>query len=492
MMKTFLYSNYGDIPDKMLVEIPCYIIILLAVIGGAFGLVTPPIFLTALSIGFFLLSLMSLEKAIVVSVMLIPFHYNLPYYEEAVKLSFGEAGVLIAFLAHIFKGLSKICLVRDGNIVLKKKLANLYMGITIFICIAFISSYINKISLFSFIFAFKTLIAGLAIFILIVQSRDNVIINRLIITILLVNITIFIMLLSHIFNNITTFDYNAFRYQRGIDMDSGEWILGTSWAPSNYIGSLLALSIPISLFAIKYFQGFHKNVAYVALVFSLCGIILVLSRGALLTAILAMAITLLVVYRERLFRSLFLPIVSLTILIFFMQPIIDSVFQRIATPSESDVISALSRLEQIKAGISTFLSSPVIGTGYLNSVVEMGYYKTAAHNFIIQMLAQVGLLGCFFAIWSANNFIKQVRANMRYCDPNSKILTKVILVTLFVGLFNAFLETLFEGSEFTILFFSVAGLSLLVSTTGYKMLTGLTRHLSGPLCQDNKESSLRG
>ncbi|PIC77122.1 hypothetical protein CSV74_07570 [Sporosarcina sp. P19] len=183
--------------------------------------------------------------------------------------------------------------------------------------------------------------------------------------------------------------------------NNGEFLIGNkivlSIGASNYLASILLLPFFVSL--TKLLKGKHSFINLVCLTLISIGIIFTASRSAIIIIII---FTLLYVQIDLLSnkKSLIRKISSLLLILlgagvvyiegksFLFQMINTGRFENLSEQS-----NFLTRLEIFREYYLAFLKSPIVGNGYFNIKANFLGEYTLAHNFILQLLGDNGIIG---------------------------------------------------------------------------------------------------
>jgi len=191
-------------------------------------------------------------------------------------------------------------------------------------------------------------------------------------------------------------------------------------------------------------------------------IILTLSRGGILALFLALVILFSRVLKG---KSLipFIAVLSVMLAVILLNPLTYVLISRISSIDTSG--SYFSRINFYKDVWHAFLMHPITGVGFGNlgkyaMFVIPPYESPSAHNIILGALGEVGIIGCFlyfliFGLLLKNIYSKYKSEN----DEHLKILRWSFLAALLGGLLHTLVEPNFEGLQFTIMFWSIAGIS---------------------------------
>jgi O-antigen ligase len=233
-------------------------------------------------------------------------------------------------------------------------------------------------------------------------------------------------------------------------------LLATSWGRSNYLAAFYVFIIPLSIALLFYFKSLKNRLFQVfALILMFTGIIITLSRGGIISLVFA----LIILFSKLLKTKTFIPLLIIFVivsLVVFLNPLTQVLIERSAAFERS--ASVFTRINFYEDVWKTFLENPILGVGFGN----LGFYSqfeiasafsTSAHNIVLGMLGETGLVGAisFFAIFWL--LIKKIIAEYRDENDNSlKLLRWAFIASLSGVLLHSFMEPNFEGIQFSIMF----------------------------------------
>jgi O-antigen ligase len=143
--------------------------------------------------------------------------------------------------------------------------------------------------------------------------------------------------------------------------------------------------------------------------------------------------------------------------------------------SASNYMGIHQRIDLVKGGIVTFSTHPFIGSGTRNAPIMLGEYtynfRHGAHNNLIAVLVETGLLGFIPFCLIFINFTKKILAGIsRTVDRNSRIL----LVAILASIWGYFVNGLFHTSLAYGLWWMILGMGM-----AYANISEGNGHLNG-------------
>jgi len=190
------------------------------------------------------------------------------------------------------------------------------------------------------------------------------------------------------------------------------------------------------------------------------GIILTLSRGGLLALFLALS---LLFARTLKARSLipFIVVLLIIVTIILLNPLTYVIAEGMSSLETTG--SVYSRLNFYEDTWKAFLKYPLTGVGFGN----LSFYSTfilakdassSAHNIILGMLGETGLIGgIFFFSILAVVFVKVFKDYRREKDHSLKLLKWAFFSAISGGYIHSLVEPNFEGFQFSIIFWAIVG-----------------------------------
>ncbi len=238
-------------------------------------------------------------------------------------------------------------------------------------------------------------------------------------------------------------------------------LFAVSWGRSNYLASFLVVIIPLT-FGYLFYTKLKKLKALlsIALVFMFLGVIVTLSRGGLLALVLAL---ILLFTRTLKAKSLipFFSIVIIIMVIILLNPMTYVIANSMSAVETSG--SVYSRLNFYQDTWNAFLKHPFSGVGFGN----LSFYSTfvlakdassSAHNIILGMLGETGLIGAFFFFTIIGTvLIKIFKDYLSEEEHSLKLLKWAFFSSIMGGCFHSLIEPNFEGFQFAIIFWGIVG-----------------------------------
>lgn len=233
----------------------------------------------------------------------------------------------------------------------------------------------------------------------------------------------------------------------------------TSYGRSNYLASFFVLLVPISTAYLLTSNDTKQRIfSSLAILLMMTGLILTLSRGAILALIIAM-----ILFFSRTIKiKTFIPILFIIVVvavILILNPLTNVLFERIS--SAEDSVSYFSRISYYKEVWGMFLKNPLTGVG----MGSLGYHATfvehelsPAHNIVLALLGEVGIVGAVFflgLLFSVPVFFYSKYLKLR--DERKKIMYWGF-ITAFIGcIIHGMVEPTLEGFTFSIVFWAAVG-----------------------------------
>ncbi|MFA3784106.1 O-antigen ligase family protein [Melioribacteraceae bacterium 4301-Me] len=255
-------------------------------------------------------------------------------------------------------------------------------------------------------------------------------------------------------------------------------LLATSWGKSNYLATFYVLIIPVTIGTFLTL-GSKKLKLFLSgsMLFLLTGLILTLSRGGILSLVIAITILISKVLKPRTFIPLLLLITLLTT-VFILNPFASILFTGISNVGSS--LSYYSRLNFYEDVWKTFLNNPIVGVGFGNlgyhSKFEFTKSVASAHNIVLGMLGETGIVGAILFIFLLCYILFLVIKNYTK-EKNERI--KVLewaFISGFIGvLIHSMMEPNFEGFQFAIVFWSTLAVFLRLSSFSDEYKSSLLR-----------------
>ena len=238
-------------------------------------------------------------------------------------------------------------------------------------------------------------------------------------------------------------------------------LFAVSWGRSNYLASFFVLIIPLT-FGYLFFTKSKKLKLFfsITLVFMFLGIILTLSRGGLLALILALSLLFARTLRA---RSLipFITVLLIIVTIILLNPLTYVIAEGMSSLETAG--SVYSRLNFYEDTWNAFLKHPLTGVGFGN----LSFYSTfilakdassSAHNIILGMLGEAGLIGGIFFFSILGVVIVKVFKDYRNEEDHSlKLLKWAFFSAISGGYIHSLIEPNFEGFQFSVIFWAIVG-----------------------------------
>lgn len=238
-------------------------------------------------------------------------------------------------------------------------------------------------------------------------------------------------------------------------------LFAVSWGRSNYLASFFVVIIPLTFGYLFYIRSKKlKLFLSIVLIFMFMGIILTLSRGGLLALFLALS---LLFARTLKARSLipFITVLIIIVTIILLNPLTYVIAEGMSSLETAG--SVYSRLNFYEDTWKAFLKFPLTGVGFGN----LSFYATfilakdassSAHNIILGMLGETGLIGgiFFFSILGVV-IIKVFKDYRSEKDHSLKLLKWAFFSAICGGYIHSLVEPNFEGFQFSIIFWAIVG-----------------------------------
>ena len=238
-------------------------------------------------------------------------------------------------------------------------------------------------------------------------------------------------------------------------------LFAVSWGRSNYLASFFVLIIPLTFGYLFYTKSKKLKIFFsVALVFMFLGIILTLSRGGLLALFLALSLLFARTLRA---RSLipFITVLVIILTIILLNPLTYVIAEGMSSLETAG--SVYSRLNFYEDTWNAFLKYPLTGVGFGN----LSFYSTfilakdassSAHNIILGMLGETGLIGGIFFFSILGVVIVKVFKDYRSeKDHSLKLLKWAFFSAISGGYIHSLVEPNFEGFQFSVIIWAIVG-----------------------------------
>ncbi len=222
------------------------------------------------------------------------------------------------------------------------------------------------------------------------------------------------------------------------------------------LATYLVISTPFCAFGSVYFKhSKNRKISRVCLLFAIAGIISTSSRGAYIA--IAMAIITMLISHKKIFKKLF----PFVIIIAITVPIA-IVLRFRNSPREADFLSSdSSRFDIWKHCVEMFLSHPILGLGAGTENIHIllrdtyGIDRTHAHNLMLEMLTEGGIIGIAFftavLVIIVKNVLKLFKLKNNLYRPYAVLYTSSLIGFTVISLFEFTLQSPKELMVFFIL-----------------------------------------
>lgn len=239
-------------------------------------------------------------------------------------------------------------------------------------------------------------------------------------------------------------------------------LLATSWGKSNYLATFFVLIIPI---AAGYFLA-TKNTKLkiylsLSLVLMFSAILLTLSKGGILSLVVAMIIFLSRAIKVKTLVPILIVLVIITIVL-LLNPLTYVIFEGLT--KLENTFSTMTRINFYKDVWNIILENPLTGIGLGN----LGFYakfqisgSASAHNLFLGLVGETGIVGAILFLSILFLSFKHILKN--YLKENNERLKvfKWSLISAFTGvMIHSMIEPNFEGFQFNAIFWLFTALSL--------------------------------
>jgi O-antigen ligase len=238
-------------------------------------------------------------------------------------------------------------------------------------------------------------------------------------------------------------------------------LFSVSWGRSNYLAAFFVVIIPLTFGYLFYTKSLKLKLFFSAgLAFMFLAIILTLSRGGLIALVLALMLLFAGTLKA---RSLipFISVLLIVVVIILLNPLTYVIAQGMSSLETAG--SVYSRLNFYEDTWKAFLNYPLTGVGFGN----LSYYatfilgkdvSTSAHNIILGMLGETGLIGGIFFFSILGVLIVKMFKNYRSEEDHSlKLLKWAFFSAILGGCLHSLIEPNFEGFQFSIIFWAIVG-----------------------------------
>ena len=230
-------------------------------------------------------------------------------------------------------------------------------------------------------------------------------------------------------------------------------LLAVSWGRSNYLASFFVMIIPITIGYIFYTKSRRIKLFFsAALVLMAFAMILTLSRGGILALLIAMFLFSLRAFKAKTLIP-FLSIIAILILVIILNPLTQVIIQSISNFETSG--SVYSRINFYEDTWNAFLKNPLSGVGFGNLSLYSTFIlakeaSSSAHNIILGMLGEVGLIGAIFFFLILISVPTKIYKDFKSEKEESlKLLRWSFFVSLIGAYFHSLVEPTFEGFQFS-------------------------------------------
>ena len=240
-------------------------------------------------------------------------------------------------------------------------------------------------------------------------------------------------------------------------------LLTLGWGRSNYLAAFFVVIIPISIGYLIYTKSKKLKIFITtAIILMSFAMILTLSRGGILALLIALLILFSRVLKARTFVPFLLVFLLISIVI-LVNPLTYVLIERISSFETSG--SYFSRIDLYKEVWGIFLQHPITGVGLGN----LGYHGTfvlppdaspAAHNIILGALGETGIIGALFYITLIGTLLVNIYSRFKIENEDAlKIFRWCFISSIAGGLLHALVEPTLDGLQFSIIFWTLAGIS---------------------------------
>jgi O-antigen ligase len=179
----------------------------------------------------------------------------------------------------------------------------------------------------------------------------------------------------------------------------GHIVLG--WGYSNLIAVIYTFALPVAFYKYLHPKQYYPHY-FVLDVLNVVGLVLTLSRGAIVGAAVALAIYTVFTFRKQFIIRYYSLVAILAFAVLRIKKLhfyIDEIKERFF---RSEVLDDSGRFELYKLAYERFKTSPIFGDGiksskyFIQEVME--WPSTYYHNFILQIAATLGIIGLIFIL----------------------------------------------------------------------------------------------
>jgi len=258
--------------------------------------------------------------------------------------------------------------------------------------------------------------------------------------------------------NFQTVRFGQYEGEGGLK-DVIEIVLGRS----NYVASILLLLIPIAVAAVSFHKGTTRWICTGSAMLMLAGLIVTMSRGAMLAIVLAPTLSLPILFKAGLrIKHAVLVLVLGGATVFLLPPDLLSanaafIAYRLENTDED-------RAEIMRASWESFIQNPLLGVGPGQlgraiashvQVPDYGQQYMNAHNLVLDALAENGLPAGLALLAMVG--IVLYRA-LRAAVFHPTVLNVALWVAILAAVIHKMVEASFEGQHFQVIFWTVAGI----------------------------------
>jgi len=310
-------------------------------------------------------------------------------------------------------------------------------------------------------------------------------------------IIVFFILLSFLLSAFGIFQYHFYfnyllkKYQ-GVDTGNDQLLggiiyalrhkrIGSTFGAANIFAGFLTLTFPFYLYVlIDAKKRIVRLIIALLLMVFLYAFFLTSSRGGLLTLIFSFFVTSLLfsLKDKRMMRTFLIVLIVLVILAVAILLVVNLFWQKekqqeqgIQSPSFFDRLLSSStirdRITYLKVGMQLFFRKPLIGYGCGAYAILCSWFLPTtsgskfAHNFIIQLLCETGIIGTLLFLIFAVLIFKIVIKGIYKPSGEGYTLAKIaIFASMLTFLFNSLLEYSFYFEELFIDWMLLSGMAL--------------------------------
>lgn len=228
------------------------------------------------------------------------------------------------------------------------------------------------------------------------------------------------------------------------------------WARSNYLAAILVPLLPVAVGGAVARRGIRKLMMISAVGLMAVGLLITMSRGAILSLFLGSLCALPVLRKNGLKTWHLIAFLGLAAVLFMVLPEnlvainIDMFALRLDNPD-------FNRLDLFRVAWQEFLRNPVLGVGPNCIYVYNQQYAIDVlytHNFVLNVLADLGLVGAvpFFALLAILIRRSYKSCLALNCDTGLRWISLGLFVGLVSTLVHGLVEPTFPGREYSVIF----------------------------------------